>query len=98
MNGTDGFKTKNIMARKNTDLIKEFNRYIREHPEFADSIPNNAIVIMQLEGDEEFNKWSIRLGKSHAEKGQPVIYIRIKRIKPIRSRIDELELKQQVAY
>ncbi len=88
----------NIMARKNTDLIKEFNRYIREHPEFADSIPNNAIVIMQLEGDEEFNKWSIRLGKSHAEKGQPVIYIRIKRIKPIRSRIDELELKQQVAY
>ena len=87
----------NIMERKNTDLIKEFNRYIRDHPEFADSIPNNAIVIMQLEGDEEFNKWSVRLGKSHAEKGHPVIYIRIKRIKPIRSRIEELELKQQVA-
>jgi len=88
----------NIMERKNTELIKEFNRYVREHPEFADSIPNNAIVIMQLEGDEEFNMWSLELAKCHAEKGQPVIYVRIKKIKPIRSRIEELELEQQVAY
>ena len=88
----------NIMERKNTDLIKEFNRYIREHPELADNIPNNAIVVMQLEGDEEFNNWSFMLGKSHAEKGQPVICVRIKRIKPIRSRIEELELKQQAAH
>ena len=87
----------NIMERKNTELIKEFNRYVREHPEFADSIPNNAIVIMQLEGDEEFNMWSLDLAKCHAEKGQPVIYVRIKKIKPIRSRIEELELEQQVA-
>ena len=34
----------NIMEKKNTDLIKEFNRYILEHPEFADNIPNKAIV------------------------------------------------------
>ncbi|MDI6891255.1 MAG: hypothetical protein QMC83_10035 [Thermodesulfovibrionales bacterium] len=87
----------NIMERKNTELIKEFDRYIREHPEFADSIPNNAIVIMQLEGDDEFNRWSLELAKSHAEKGQPVVYVRIKRIKPIRSRIEQLELEQQVA-
>lgn len=39
--------------------------------QFADSIPNNAIVIMQLEGDEKFNKWSLRLAKSHAENGRP---------------------------
>jgi hypothetical protein len=53
---------------------------------------------MQLEGDEEFNMWSLELAKCHAEKGQPVIYVRIKKIKPIRSRIEELELEQQVAY
>ncbi|PIQ94171.1 MAG: hypothetical protein COY75_03785 [Nitrospirae bacterium CG_4_10_14_0_8_um_filter_41_23] len=62
----------NIMERKNTELIKEFNRYIREHPEFADSIPNNAVVVMQLEGDEEFNRWGYEIAKSHAEKGQPL--------------------------
>ena len=87
----------NVMERKNSDLIKEFNRYVREHPEFADSIPNNAIVILQLEGDEDFNKWSHELSKSHVEKGHPLIYVRIKRIKPIRSRIEALELKQQAA-
>jgi hypothetical protein len=88
----------NIMERKNTDLIKEFNRYIREHPEFADRIPENAIVVMQLEGDEAFNKWVLELAKSHAEKGKDVLYVRIKKIKPIRSRIEELELQQQAAY
>lgn len=38
----------NVTEGKNTELIKEFNAYIREHPEFADRIPNNAIVIMQV--------------------------------------------------
>lgn len=88
----------NIMERKNTDLIKEFNRYIREHPEFADKISDNALVIMQLADDEEFNRWARELAKSHAEKGKDLIYVRIKRIKPIRSRIEELELQKQVAY
>ena len=82
----------NVLERKNTELIKEFDRYIREHPEFADNIPNNAVVVMQLEKDEEFNKWSRGIAKSQAEKGQPVVYIRIKKMRPIRSRIDELEI------
>ncbi len=84
----------NVMERKNTDLIKEFNRYVRENPEFADRIPNKAIVIMQLEGDEEFNNWSLKLAKNHEGKDQTIIYVRIKKIKPIRSRIEELELEQ----
>ena len=82
----------NIMERKNTDLIKEFDRYIRERPGFADTIPQNAVVIMQLEGDEEFNTWSRQLGKSYAEKGQTIVYVTIKKIKPIRSRIEKLEV------
>ena len=84
----------NVMERKNTELIKEFNAYIREHPEFADNIPNQAIVIIQLEGDEEFNKWSLGLAEAHKGEGRPVVYVRIKRMKPVRSRIEELELQQ----
>jgi len=87
----------NIMERKNTNLVKEFNSYIREHPEFADGIPNSATVIMQLEGDEEFNKWSLKLAKNHDESGRPVICIRIKKLRPARSRIEELEVQQQAA-
>ncbi|TVM04129.1 MAG: hypothetical protein CV087_01660 [Candidatus Brocadia sp. WS118] len=82
----------NIMERKNTELIKEFNRYIREHPEFVDNIPSNAVVVMQLEKDEEFNNWSREMAKSQAEKGQSIIYIKIKKMRPIRSRIEKLEI------
>jgi hypothetical protein len=82
----------NVMERKNTELIKEFNAYIREHSEFADNIPNESIVIMQLEGDEEFNKWSSELSEAHKGEGRPIVYVKIKKIRPIRSRIEELEL------
>lgn len=84
----------NVMERKNTELVKEFNAYVREHPEFAEQIPNNAVVIMQLEGDEEFNQWSVNLAEGHRKEDRPVVYIRIKKIKPIRSRIEELEVRQ----
>ncbi|MEK6713118.1 MAG: DUF5647 family protein [Nitrospirota bacterium] len=84
----------NIMERKNTDLIKEFDRYVRENPEFADTIPQNAVVIMQVEGDDVFNTWSSELAKGYAEKGHPIIYVKIKKIKPIRSRIEELEVSK----
>jgi len=48
-----------INEKKNSALVKEFDRYVLEHPEFAENIPDNALVVMQLEGDEEFNQWSI---------------------------------------
>ena len=84
----------NTHERKNTELIKEFDRYVREHPEFADDIPKNAVVVMQLEGNAKFNEWSRRLAKSHAGNGQPIVYIRIRKLRPLRSRIEKLELKR----
>ena len=86
----------NIMEKRNTELIREFNRYVREHPDFSESIPNNSIVIMQLEGDDVFNKWSLELAKCHSKEKQPIVCVRIKKIKPIRSRIEELEIERQV--
>lgn len=84
----------NIYERKNTELIKEFDRYVREHPEFADDIPKNALVVMQLEGDRKFNQWSRKLAKSHAGEHQPIVYIQIRKLKPLRSRIEKLELRR----
>jgi hypothetical protein len=83
----------NVMERKNTELIKEFNTYVREHPEFAEQIPNNAVVIMQLEGDEEFNNWARETALSVADKDTPIVYITITELKPVRSRIEKLKLE-----
>ena len=84
----------NIYERKNTELIKEFDRYVREHPEFADDIPKNAVVVMQLVGNAKFNQWSRRLAKIHASNSRPIVYVHIRKLKPLRSRIEKLELKR----
>ena len=80
------------MEHKHGVLIREFNQYVREHPRFAAKVPENARIILQLEGDEEFNRWSERIGRSHLEKGQSVLFVVIKKLRPTRSRIQELEL------
>ncbi len=82
----------NIYEQRNSILGIEFDRYIREHPEFAEDIPDNAQVILLLEGDDDYNEWSAHIGKEQAEKGQPIVYISIKKMAPARSRIKEMEL------
>ena len=83
-----------IIGRREDRSIKEFNRYVREHPEIADAIPKNAIVVMQLEKDARFNQWSRRLAKSHAVESQPIVYVRIQKLKPLQSRIEKLALRR----
>jgi len=82
------------MEEKNAELIYEFDMYVLEHPEFAEDIPDGVIVAMQLEGDEEFNEWSRKLARSHAEESRPIVCVKIKKLVPFRSRIEELELEQ----
>ncbi len=80
-------------SNKNTMLVREFDRYVLEHPEFAENIPDNALVVMQIEGDKEFNEWARRTGQSVAEKDNTVVYVTITELKPVRSRIEKLKLE-----
>jgi len=84
---------KKRFVEKNSMLVKEFDKYILEHPEFADEIPNNALVVMQIEGDEEFNNWARETAQSVAEKDTPIVYVTITELKPVRSRIEKLKLE-----
>ena len=84
---------KRIFAEKNSLLVREFDRYILEHPEFADEIPNNALVVIQVDGDEEFNNWARETALNVAEKDTPIVYITITELKPVRSRIEKLKLE-----
>ena len=82
------------MVEKNLDLIFEFEKYILEHPNFAKKIPQNAVVIVRLEGDERFNRWSNRLAEKHLKKGEPLFCVTIKKMRPVHSRIEELRVEQ----
>jgi uncharacterized protein DUF5647 len=82
----------NALETRNSLLGVEFDRYVREHPEFGEKIPENAHVILLLEGDEEFNNWSTHIGKKQAVGGQPLVYVMIKKLGPAHSRIENLSL------
>jgi hypothetical protein len=84
---------KQRFVEKNSSLVREFDRYILEHPEFAEQIPDNALVVMQMKGDEEFNKWAREVAIKSLEENQPLIYITIAELKPVRSRIEKLKLE-----
>jgi len=77
---------------KNSIFVKEFDRYVLEHPEFADQLSDNALVVMQVEGDEEFNRWAREAAQRAADKDTPIVYVTITELKPVRSRIERLRL------
>lgn len=82
----------NIFEQKNALLVTEFDRYIIENPHFAESIPAGALVAMEIEDDDAFNRWSRQTAQQQAEAGQRVIFVKIKKLRPVQSRIEELIL------
>ena len=81
------------LVEKNPDLIFEFEKYVLEHPEIADQIPRDAIVFMKVAGDQRFNRWSERKARKQAGKDVPLISVTVKKMKPVRSRIEGLALE-----
>jgi hypothetical protein len=76
-----------LMEKKQAILATEFDRYVVEHPEFAAEIPEHSQIVLQVEGDEKYNRWSRNVAKKQREAGQSVVYVTIKGLKPATSRI-----------
>ena len=85
------------MVEKNLDLIFEFEKYVLGHPDMAARIPTGAIVVMQVKGDRRFNEWSRRVGQRHATAGSQLVRVTIKKMGPVRSRIERLEISPVAA-
>ena len=81
-----------IFEKKHVILVAEFDRYVVEHPEFAVKIPKNGQIILQVEGDDEYNRWSKGLADKQREQGQTVVYVKIKGLSPVKSRLIKPEV------
>lgn len=80
-------------SQRAVELALEFNRYVIEHPEITERIPSSARIVLLLEDDEEYNEWAIRLAQHHTQADpRPLVFLKIKKLRPLRSRIEELEL------
>lgn len=83
---------KDILEKRHAILVAEFDRYVVEHPEFAVKIPQNAQIVLQVEGDEEYNEWSRELAAKQKEPDQIVVYVKVKGLKPVKSRLIKPEV------
>jgi phenolic acid decarboxylase len=81
-----------VLEKKHGILVTEFGRYVVEHPEFTEKFPQNAQIVLQVEGDEEYNRWSKELSDRQREAGQAVVYVKVKGLRPVKSRLIEPEV------
>lgn len=84
---------RNIFVDKNTMLVREFDRYVLEHPEFSEKIPDNALVVMQIADDDEFNEWARQTAEDMAEEDYAIVYVTVTELRPVRSRIEKLKVE-----
>jgi hypothetical protein len=79
-------RTDRKMTARVLDLVLEFQRYVLRHPGRAAKIPNGTVVVLQVKGDEEFNRWSCRLGEKQARaERRPIVHITLNKMGPVRS-------------
>lgn len=83
--------TREELFRKNQQLSTEFELYLLEHPEIEDDIPDNAMIVLLPEYDKELSESNIELAEANKEEGQPIVYVRVKKLRA--SRIEGLTLQ-----
>ena len=60
-------------------LASEFHRYLMEDEERAPKLPENVLLIFQVEGEEDFNRWHKEMTLRNMEAGQSVAYVHLKK-------------------
>ncbi len=75
------------LITKNLRLSTEFGLYLLEHPEVAEQIPENTMVILLPEEDPDLCGRNLELAKARKESGQPVVHVWIEKVAPPRSRL-----------
>jgi Family of unknown function (DUF5647) len=60
-------------------LASEFHRYLMEDEERAPMLPENVLLIFQVEGEEDFNRWHKEMSLHNREADQPVAVVHLKK-------------------
>ncbi len=83
---------------KFNELFREFTRYLVEHPEFSEHIPDNAKVVLLDQHDPEYSRHAIESAhtsrKTDDIPNRPVIYIEVTEMAPVRSRLQGLAVHE----
>jgi hypothetical protein len=70
-------------ADKQFELAAEFAQYVVDHPEVDDLMPEKSHIYFEIEGEEEFNRYSREVAeRQRREEGVPIVWVRIKGLAP----------------
>jgi hypothetical protein len=88
-----------LYQTKPQELSQEFTRYLIEHPEFADQIPEGAQVVLLDHQDPAYSQQAIEIAarakKTDDVPNRPVIYIEVTEMAPIKSRLRHLQVSER---
>ncbi len=76
--------TRKELFEKNLVLSTEFSRYLLEHPEVAQCIPKDALVVILPEYDKELYDENLKIAQKRRDKDQPMVLVRVKKLAPER--------------
>lgn len=79
--------TEQELFAKNLKLSREFDLYLVEHPEVAERIPANAVIVLLPEDDPELCATNQALAQARREPNQAVVSVRVGTLTPPRSRL-----------
>ena len=60
-------------------LASEFHRYLMEDEERVPLLPENVLLIFQVEGEDDFNRWHKEMSIRNREADQPVAIVHSKK-------------------
>ena len=89
--------TEQEIFAKNLILSTEFDRYVLEHPDFAEKIPDNAQVVLLPAGDQELCRINKEIADQQREEGQQAVYIHIGAVAPQISRLSNVRIEVKAA-
>ena len=85
--------TKDEIFIKNNILGAEFDRYLIEHPEFAEKIPEGVRIVLLPKNDPELCEVNKEIAKKHSKKdGLLIMYVVLKDLAPQKSRLIDPQL------
>jgi len=80
-------KRRKDWAYKNLALGVEFDKYMIDHPEIIDKIPDRSTMVFLPEYDRELYEANLKLARKRIAEGEKVVFVRIKKLAPPKSRI-----------
>ena len=70
-------------ARKQMELTAEFSKYLLDHPEIDESLPEDSYIYFEVRGEAEFNEYSRRLAeRREREEGMVTVCVRVRGLAP----------------